>query len=299
MQSDVIFRTAKGWDSFSDKYARRIQKNTSVFFMTLLNMLHYEEANSILDAGCGAGYLHQHMLNQKKPEAHLYGFDLSSEMVRRAGARMKRSLNKEQIGSLDILTHEEVDSVKFDDEIFKKINYHLSVGSVEDLSQYNNEIFDIYVCNLVYQIIGDQPKAMSEAFRVLKPGGKVGITVWGKKENCSALWFLKELAFETGLAPAGMQGGRFVSDPEELITLATNAGFINPICWSQMTPFDVVSMKNVEEFFNPEIEGILANSTKEQIDIYYKALEKMINDYKREKKPFPFECYLLVAEKPM
>lgn len=30
-----------------------------------------------------------------------------------------------------------------------------------------------------------------------------------------------------------------------------------------MAPFDVVSMKNIEEFFNPEIEGILANSTKE------------------------------------
>lgn len=68
---------------------------------------------------------------------------------------------------------------------------------------------------------------MSEAFRVLKPGGKFGITVWGRKEKCAAVWFLKELAFETGLSPVGMKGGRFLSNPEELITLATNTGFIN------------------------------------------------------------------------
>ena len=61
-------------------------------------------------------------------------------------------------------------------------------------------MFDIYVCNLVYQIVDSQEKALSEAYRVLKPGGKIGITVWGKKENCAALWFLKELAFETGLS---------------------------------------------------------------------------------------------------
>ncbi|CAD8118630.1 unnamed protein product [Paramecium sonneborni] len=298
MQSDAVFRSAKGWDNFSDKYARRIQKNTSVFCMTLLNMVHYEEADSILDAGCGAGYLHQHMINQKKTEAHLYGFDLSSEMVKRAGARMKRFLKQEKIGSLDLLTQEEVNQVSFDDEIFNKINYHLSVGSVEDLSQYQNQMFDIYICNLVYQIIGDQDIAMREAFRVLKPGGKIGITVWGRKENCAALWFLKELAFETGLSPVGMQGGRFVQHSEELISLATKAGFINSICWQQMVPFDILGMNKVEEFFNPEIEGLLAGATQEQKDSYYKALEKMINDYKKENKPFPFDCYLLVAEKP-
>ena len=34
-------------------------------------------------------------------------------MVKRAGARMIKSLNKDKIGSLDILTQEEVDSVNF------------------------------------------------------------------------------------------------------------------------------------------------------------------------------------------
>lgn len=50
---------------------------------------------SILDAGCGAGFLHQHIINHKMPHAHLYAFDLSSEMVKRAAARMKKYLARD------------------------------------------------------------------------------------------------------------------------------------------------------------------------------------------------------------
>lgn len=41
-------------------------------------------------------------------------------------------------------------NILLDDEIFNKVNYHLSVGSVEDLTQYKDSMFDVFVCNLVY-----------------------------------------------------------------------------------------------------------------------------------------------------
>lgn len=62
---------------------------------------------------------------------------------------------------------------------------------------------------------------------MLKPGGKIGITTWGNKDNCAALWFLKEVAFKVGLCDVGMAGGRFLKSAEEPINLAKEAGFIN------------------------------------------------------------------------
>lgn len=52
------------------------------------NLLIY----SILDAGCGAGYLHPLMINSKKDNANLYAFDFSPKMIQRAAIRMKRNL---------------------------------------------------------------------------------------------------------------------------------------------------------------------------------------------------------------
>ncbi len=52
---------------------------------------------------------------------------------------------------------------------------------------------------------------MSEAFRVLKPGGKIGFTVWGNRANCAALWFIKECAHKAGLYPEGVTGNFLTS----------------------------------------------------------------------------------------
>ena len=51
-------KSLKTWDSFSSNYINYMQRNTSVFAYTLLNMLKIHESKRILDAGCGGGYLH-------------------------------------------------------------------------------------------------------------------------------------------------------------------------------------------------------------------------------------------------
>lgn len=57
------------------------------------------------------------------------------------------------------------------------------VGDVEDLSQFPDNHFDIYLSNLCLQLVKNQEKALAEAFRVLTPGGRIGFSVWSEREK--------------------------------------------------------------------------------------------------------------------
>jgi arsenite methyltransferase len=50
------------------------------------------------------------------------------------------------------------------------------VGTAEDLSAFGDESFDAVCMSAVFHWVGDKPKALGEARRVLKPGGRIGLT---------------------------------------------------------------------------------------------------------------------------
>jgi ubiquinone/menaquinone biosynthesis C-methylase UbiE len=49
------------------------------------------------------------------------------------------------------------------------------IGQAQDLSQFPDAAFDAAYRNSVFNWIDDRPKALGEAYRVLKPRGRVGI----------------------------------------------------------------------------------------------------------------------------
>jgi ubiquinone/menaquinone biosynthesis C-methylase UbiE len=49
------------------------------------------------------------------------------------------------------------------------------VGTAEDLSAFGDASFDALCMSAVFHWIGDKPKALREARRVLKPGGRLGL----------------------------------------------------------------------------------------------------------------------------
>jgi ubiquinone/menaquinone biosynthesis C-methylase UbiE len=50
------------------------------------------------------------------------------------------------------------------------------VGTAEDLSAFGDASFDALCMSAVFHWIGDKPKALREARRVLRPGGRLGLT---------------------------------------------------------------------------------------------------------------------------
>ena len=80
----------------------------------------------------------------------------------------------------------------------------LVVGRAEDLSAFEDKFFDHAYFNAVYHWIPDQPLALREATRVLKRGGRLGITT-GDKEHENVIQSITEGVLQrlgySGLAP--------------------------------------------------------------------------------------------------
>lgn len=59
----------------------------------------------------------------------------------------------------------------------------------EDLQYFPSCTFDVYLASMSLMLV-DHPELMiKESYRVLKPKGKAGFTIWGRKDKCP-LYFL-------------------------------------------------------------------------------------------------------------
>ncbi len=58
--------------------------------------------------------------------------------------------------------------------------------------------FDVVLCALGLMYLPDPPQAMREMRRGLRPGGRVGLAVWGERARCGWAALLKIVAVATG-----------------------------------------------------------------------------------------------------
>jgi ubiquinone/menaquinone biosynthesis C-methylase UbiE len=102
------------------------------------------EGEAILDIGCGAGVDSIIAARLVGPSGSVTGIDLVPEMLARASENAR-------LAGLDNVTFQE--------------------SSAEQLPFPDNS-FDMVISNGVFNLVVDKVKALSEVFRVLKPGGR-------------------------------------------------------------------------------------------------------------------------------
>jgi SAM-dependent methyltransferase len=117
----------------------------------LLAMCHIQDAQEVLEVGCGIGVGAAYM-------ARTYGLrvvavDLSEKMLDWARQRVQQ------------------------EDVADKVEFHQA--SVLELP-FDADRFDAVICESVLAFVQDQPAAIAEMVRVLKPGGYVGLNevVW-------------------------------------------------------------------------------------------------------------------------
>ncbi len=116
----------------------------------LVDRVALEPGSRVLDVGCGTGRLARWIAERVGPTGSVVGIDPLAERIAIARAHAEADHHAPRI--------------TFD------------VGQAEDLGAFPDESFDFVCMSAVFHWLADKGKALDEVRRVLRPGGKLGVT---------------------------------------------------------------------------------------------------------------------------
>lgn len=131
-----------------DNWADNFEKRNSIFKYfqkRVISLINLRPPSNFLDLGCGSGWAVRYTASLLQNQGCFIGIDISSKMIRKAN-----------------------------EFIHGKINIRFYEASAEELPLENN-FFDNIICTFSFHHYGHPEKALTEAVRVLKPGGKIFI----------------------------------------------------------------------------------------------------------------------------
>ncbi|HEY6008904.1 MAG TPA: class I SAM-dependent methyltransferase, partial [Geobacteraceae bacterium] len=117
----------------------------------LVEKLGITGRETVLDIGCGTGRLGFHVLEKIGPAGRFIGIDPLEERVRIANGKNRHA------------------------------NAEFRIGVGEDLGFIEGNSVDAVYLSAVFHWITDKPKALREIHRVLKAGGRVGLTTGARE----------------------------------------------------------------------------------------------------------------------
>jgi ubiquinone/menaquinone biosynthesis C-methylase UbiE len=147
---------APGWK----KYEKELLASMTPVSDQLIRSAGITSGNMVLDVATGAGEPALTIAKVVGPAGRVTGVDLSPEMLQIA---------KQRAASQDIM------------------NVEFRVIEDETLSMFQDNIFDSIVCRNGLMFMPDPVKALKAFLRVLKPGGKASVTVWGSPEKAPVI----------------------------------------------------------------------------------------------------------------
>jgi ubiquinone/menaquinone biosynthesis C-methylase UbiE len=145
-----------GWDLAAVDYESLWQAQLAEAQDALLELASPAVGERVLDIACGTGLVSFGAARAVGPNGHVLGIDLSDRMINAAGRRAR--------------------DLKISNCIFSRMD-------AETLALPDASI-DVALCALGLMYMPDPEQALREMYRVLRPGGRVSLAVWGERSKC-------------------------------------------------------------------------------------------------------------------
>lgn len=149
----------RGWDRAVDHYEQYWARQLRPAHDELLSRAELEPGDDVIDVACGTGLVTLPAAIAVRAGADTSGrvtcTDLSPGMVAVAEERARAAGLTNVVGRVCGAEHLDVDAP-----------------------------FDVALCSLGLMYVPDPGRALTEIDRVLRPGGRVAVAVWGERQNC-------------------------------------------------------------------------------------------------------------------
>jgi len=300
----------KEWEDFSDSYSKNAANNMVQVGICMMKIADVDKCMSIVEAGCGDGRISAEIVLRKKKEAKLVCIDLVEPMCKKTVARLQRiaELSSEPFGLLNYETKTEL--LECSNEDFTGvteipiINTSVYQGSNEDLRDIvPDRQTDLYIASLSLHIVPNPTKMISEAFRVLREGGRSLMSVWGQQEGSNFFMTAENVLTREGVLftkDTNVRDLWHLNDKEKVIDLFTSVGFKNILVWNHWTPMSISNQNMLKGMSGGMLEELLSSDEmlKERIPEF---TEKVLAEYQRivdqDKSPHGFYTLIISAEK--
>ncbi|HRI78679.1 MAG TPA: class I SAM-dependent methyltransferase [Cyclobacteriaceae bacterium] len=166
------------------------------YAMDIVSRIRKEKVTNIVELACGTGRVTKYLFRYFTGSAKITATDLNADMI---------AVARKQV--LD-----------------RSINW--MTADMQELP-FQDNTFDLAVCQYGIMFVPDKPKAIREIARVLKKGSIFHFNTWDKIENNGVPWIAKKTVTDyfNGEEPSFYAVPFSMHDPEEIRSLMMENGF--------------------------------------------------------------------------
>lgn len=145
-----------GWDKAADFYDESWKEQLKPAQDKLLEMIALQPGETVFESACGTGLITFRAANAVGSGGNVVATDLSDSMI-------------------------QLSSERAENQRINNITFHRMDAEQLDLEGGR---FDAAISGLGLMYYPDPVQALKEMYRVLKPGGRAALAVWGERKNC-------------------------------------------------------------------------------------------------------------------